>query len=115
MNDPNMKNFEGRIGRINRIHRGGGGFEAEGALGMSYYNSQRPRRRRHRVVSLLIVLTIVMMTLKTGMQLVLGDSAYEERVKNMAAGSLSDRLGAFVLQADPVSLALARQFRQIIH
>ena len=36
MYDPNMRDFYRRVGRIERTHAQGGGFEAAGTLGMTY-------------------------------------------------------------------------------
>ncbi len=114
MVDPNLKNFRGRVGRIARIHDKGGGFEAEGTLGMTYYNSHRPRRRQHRIIGALVVITAVLFCLKAGMYVTVGADVYAYRVAALASGTPTDRIGAYILQTDPVTLALAAQFRKIL-
>ena len=115
MVDRHRNEFQGRLGHIKHINAKGGGFEAEGALGMSYYNSHR-RRRHHvpRVLGVVIVLAAVLILLKAGMQLAIGADAYDFRIAAMKSGTTVDQWGAYLLHADPVTLALAAQFRRFI-
>ena len=115
MVDPHRREFQGRLGRIEHTHDAGGGFEAEGTLGMSYYNSHRRRRRSHRLLGVLFVTTVVLISLKAGMHVAIGADAYDYRVAAMKAGTKADQLGAYLLQADPVTLALAAQIRRFVH
>jgi hypothetical protein len=107
MADPNMRNFYRRVGRIERMHEQGAGFEAAGTLGMSYYNSlKRSRRRMTWLMPVALVLaTIVVM--KATILVNIGPEAYAERVAGLEAGTLADRMGAYVLQADPITQWLA--------
>ena len=114
MVDPNHDNFDGRLRRIERSHAGGAGFEAKGTLGQSYYTAHRPRRRSHRLISLALVIATVLLTLKASMQLAIGHDAYQFRVQTLREGSPVDRIGAMVLQVDPVSSAVADTMRKII-
>ncbi len=114
MVDRHRRDFQGRLGRIEYTHEAGGGFEAEGTLGMSYYNSRRRRRRMPRLLGVLTVMAVVLILLKAGMHVAVGADAYEYRVAAMKAGTQTDRFGAYILQADPVTLALAAQLRRII-
>lgn len=114
MVDRHRRDFQGRLGRIEHTHEAGGGFEAEGTLGMSYHNSRRRRRRMPRLLGVLTVMAVVMILLKAGMHVAIGADAYEYRVAAMKAGTQTDRFGAYILQADPVTLALVAQLRRII-
>lgn len=115
MVDPNMKNFQGRVGRINRQHDAGAGFEAEGTLGMSYYNSHRRRRRRPRALGIVIVAAIILFALKAGMYVAIGPDAYAYKVAALKGGTDADRMGAWLLQADPVTLAIAGQIHRVVN
>lgn len=115
MVDPNRRDFLGRVGRINRAHESGAGFEAEGALGMSYYNSLRRRRRRPRALGILIVSAVVFFGLKAGMHVALGPDSYDYRVAAMRTGGDVDRVGAWLLQSDPVTIGVADWIRRIIN
>lgn len=115
MVDRHRRDFQGRLGRIEHTHEAGGGFEAEGTLGMSYYNSHRRRRRRlPRLLGVLTVMAVVLIVLKAGMHVAIGADAYAYRVAAMKAGTQTDRFGAYLLQADPVTLALAAQLRRVV-
>jgi hypothetical protein len=104
MVDRNRVNFEGRIGRIEKMHASGAGFEAEGTLGMAYYNSLRPTQRRRSTWLLplaLIALTVIV--IKAGILSQIGADAYAARVAELSQGTFADRLGAYVLTADPLT------------
>ncbi|MBS0563208.1 MAG: hypothetical protein JSR87_01600 [Proteobacteria bacterium] len=112
MVDRNMQDFRGRLGRIGRIHRKGGGFEADGALGMAYYNAKRHPRRRPRLLFLLLFLAVALVGLKAGLMATIGPDAYGARLATLRQGTELDRLGAWVLTADPVTVTLAGQIRR---
>ncbi|MFZ5751072.1 MAG: hypothetical protein ACOY5U_08380 [Pseudomonadota bacterium] len=105
--DPQLRDFYGRIDRIEKIHEAGGGFEAAGTLGLSHYTRQR-RSRRHR--NWLFPLVLVMASIVAVKAVVLariGAEAYAQRVAVLAAGDTADRVGAYVLQADPLTVQVA--------
>lgn len=112
MVDRNMQDFRGRLGRIGRIHRRGGGFEAEGTLGMTYFHAKRHPRRRPRLLLLLLFLAVALAGLKAGLMAAIGPDAYAARLAVLRQGSDLDRLGAWVLTADRVTVALAGQLRR---
>jgi hypothetical protein len=112
MADPNTKNFQGRLKRIDHIHRAGGGFEAVGTLGKSYYTAHRSQRRSFRLFRLFLVIAIVLLALKVGMQLAVGADTYAFRVQQLQDGPISDQIGAAVLRADPVSSAIVAGIRK---
>jgi hypothetical protein len=107
MLDPNIQKFQQRVNRIEKTHANGGGFEAAGTLGMAYYNSLRssPRRRTWLFPVVLIALTI--MAIKVGVLVTVGETSYADRIAALRTGDLTDRIGAYVLQADPLTRELA--------
>ncbi len=107
MADPNLKNFNGRLRRIDAIHRAGGGFEASGTLGMSYYNNLRRRRSRGRWLASVVLLLVALVVIKAGVLASIGAASYDAHVETLRNGSTADRIGAYVLQADPLTLMLA--------
>ncbi len=113
MVDRNMSDFQGRLGRIERTHEAGGGFEANGTLGMAYYNAHRRRWRLPRWPGTLLVTALVLFGLKAGLHVAIGGDAYVQKVESLRQGSDTDRVGAWLLQADPVTLALATQLRRL--
>ena len=115
MVDRNLQNFYGRIGRIEDIHRAGGGFEAEGTLGMSYYNARRRRpRRRIGLLGPLAVVAMCVVGVKAVVHATIGAELYEERLADLRGGEGIARAGAYVLEADPVTLAIADRLRNLL-
>lgn len=104
--------FNSRIARIEDAHAKGHGFEASGALGRSFYTRSDLRyRRRHRLPVLRpILLALVLGTLAKGFLLHhLGSEDYNARVASLMAAQGFDRLGGWLMQADPATTALAHQ------
>lgn len=104
MRDPQAAVFNKRLRRIDRIHRRGGGFEASGTLGQSYYtNSRKPKTSIPRV---LIYTAGIIFGAKTLLISNLGLDDYLGRVSNLEKGSLVEQAGAVLMRADPVTLKL---------
>lgn len=116
MVDRNLQNFYGRLGRIEDIHRAGGGFEADGTLGMSYYNSRRRQgRRRIGVLGPLALIAMSVLGLKAAVHATIGAELYEARVAELRAGDGVYRAGAYVLQADPLTVAISEKIGALIN
>ncbi len=112
MVDRNLQNFYGRVGRIEKIHAAGGGFEAEGTLGMSFYNAKRNRAPRKGYLGPLVLILMTIVSIKAAVHASIGQEAYQERIARLEAGSWADRTGAYVLRADPLTLAISEQVRK---
>lgn len=116
MVDRNLQNFYGRIGRIEDIHRAGGGFEADGTLGMSYYNARRRRpRRRIGILAPLVVVAMGIVGVKAMVHATVGAEVYEERLAELRDSEGVARTAAYVLEADPVTLILSAQLRGLLN
>ena len=116
MVDRNLQNFYGRIGRIQKIHEAGGGFEADGTLGMSFYNARRRRpRRRLGILAPLALVAAVIVGVKSAVHATIGQELYDQRVAALATGDAVEKAGAYVLQADPVTRAIADRLRQLLY
>lgn len=108
MSDPGFAEFYSRIDKIEKARAKGYGFEAEGTLGRSFYQ-RRDRRFRFRIpllrqtLALLICATFV----KAMFLQQLGSESYQARVDKLMAAEGIDRLGGWLMQADPVTRALA--------
>jgi uncharacterized membrane protein YhaH (DUF805 family) len=113
MVDRNRMNFQGRIGRIEKVHDRGGGSEAPGTLGMTYYNARRRRRRFPRWPLTILVMLAILFLLKAMLHVSIGSSAYDYKVAALRNGTGLDRTGALLLQADPVTLLIADRIRWI--
>ena len=112
MSDPSIAEFNSRIARIEKARVKGHGFEAAGAIGRSHYTRSDPRyRRRFRLPVLRpIVFSLAFGTaLKALFLYQLGTTAYDDRVAGLLAGDGIDRVGGWLMQADPATTVLARQ------
>lgn len=105
MADPNLRDFYGRIYRIQKRHRRGGGFEATGTLGRSYFVP--PPSRSINIVRPLVMVVIAVTFVKVLMLAVIGPADYASRIAGLQAGGTIDRVGAVVMAVDPVTGFLA--------
>ncbi|WP_102222717.1 hypothetical protein [Acidimangrovimonas sediminis] len=112
MANPNLVDFEGRLKRIQKIRRSGGGFEASGALGRSAFN--RAPRRSVPIVGPLLIVLMAVFALKAVIYAKIGERAYESRVAELSAGKGVQPLGAFIMQSDPLTVALAQKVRPYV-
>ncbi len=115
MVDRNLQNFYGRLGRIERIHDAGGGFEADGALGMSYYKARRRPLRRAGFLGPLVLVVMTIVAIKAAVLATIGDERYAERIADLRSGTSVEHVGAYVLQADPLTVSIAGQLRKVMY
>jgi hypothetical protein len=101
------REFRKRLKRIDRIHRRGGGFEARGTLGQSFYTRQA-RRAARPVLKPALAMVLAVVTVKAVAAASMEEGAYLARVEALQAGSIGERAAAFVMAPDPVSQSLAR-------
>lgn len=106
MKDPQALAFNKRLKRINRIHRRGGGFEADGTLGQSFY-TRRNRARARSVLRPMVLMVGVVIVSKAVLHANLGNDEYLRRVSDLSQGSTVERAGALLMAADPVTLTVA--------
>lgn len=107
MLDPNLRDFQGRVARIEKTHAAGGGFEADGTLGMYYYNGLKVQRRRGTWIFPVALVFATVIALKAAVLAAIGVAAYAERIASLRSGGMIDVMGAWVLQADPVTVKLS--------
>lgn len=108
MSDPQMREFSGRLRRIDKIHRRGGGFEAAGTLGQSHYTRLRLRNERRPLLRPLVIFVSVITLFKGALLAAIGQTAYTGTLVNLAEGGLVDQIGGFIMSIDPVTLTLAQ-------
>lgn len=112
MSDVDANDFYRRIARIQRDHARGYGMEAEGTLGRSYYGRRRRQRVQKRSLfapALMLVLSFT--ALKGVLHAKIGDDVYAARVEALMAGQEFERLGGYIMQAGPITLAISRELR----
>jgi hypothetical protein len=107
MLDPNLRDFQGRVARIEKTHAAGGGFEADGTLGLYYYNSLKVQRRRGVWLFPTAMILATILFIKAGVLASIGAAAYGDRIAGLNSGGMVDIMGAWVLQADPLTVKVA--------
>ncbi|GHC25934.1 MULTISPECIES: hypothetical protein [Gemmobacter] len=107
MAEQDLGDFYARVARVEKARAKGYGFEADGTLGRSHY--QRPRSRRRRVLGPLLIVGLCVLGLKGAMHHQIGDASFQDRVVAMQASQGFERLGGFLMQADPVTLWISAQ------
>ena len=109
MSDPCILEFNERVQKIEKARAKGYGFEADGTLGRSHYTRRKARRAS---VSFPFLRPALAMTaggtvLKAIFLVNLGAAAYDSRVERLLDGHGFDRIGGWLMQADPVTIQLS--------
>jgi hypothetical protein len=112
MSDQNLKDFYTRISRIENMHAKGYGFEAVGTLGRSV--RPRPRQRWFPAFRSALFIMMAAFCLKAALHYRVGPELYDDRVSRLAEGQGFDRVGAVLMQADPITLWLADWLRETV-
>jgi hypothetical protein len=110
--DPNLNDFYSRVSRIEKSHAKGYGFEARGTLGRR--STIRSGSRLMRLVKPLALALILGLGLKGMIHYYVGAQTYEARVSALAAGAGFDPVGAWLMHADPVTLAISNQLQAVL-
>lgn len=103
--DPNLEDFYRRIARVQSAHSRGYGFEADGTIGRSHY--AKPSRRGFALFKAAAVVAICVIGLKATIHYHIGPDLYQERVDTLMVGEGFDRLGGWIMTADPATLWLS--------
>lgn len=108
MSDANRDDFGARLKRIDRTHR---------KVAQGYVTSVNhdgliiavPRRRRVRVpFGGIALIAMAVIGFKGLVHAHLGAVAYDERISSLSAGSSVEKVGAWIMQADPVTRAVSQ-------
>lgn len=111
MTDPNLKDFYGRVARIQKARARGYGFEAAGTLGRSYYS--RPAAPRRSVLGPVLFLVLCTVLLKGLIYQSIGADSYTQRVATLMTGDGIERAGGWLMQPEPVTVFVAEQITLI--
>ncbi len=109
--DPNLKDFQVRLRRIQKAHAKGYGFEARGTLGRSA--TLRRGNPLPRLAARLTVIVALAFVGKAALFYHVGAETYDARVAGLAKGEGMDPLAARLMQADPLTRALAGLAAQV--
>jgi hypothetical protein len=107
--DPNLNDFYSRVSRIEKSHAKGYGFEAKGTV--SRKATSQSGSRLMKLVKPLVVALVLGLGLKGLIHYYVGAQTYESRVSALAAGEGFDPIGAYLMHADPVTLAISGQLQ----
>lgn len=108
--DAQLQDFYARIARVEAAHARGLGFEAQGTWGRSHYN--RPNRRRPSILKPLLVTLLCVTTLKATILHQIGFETYTARVTELTATAGVDRIGGYLMTADPATVWIAGMMEQ---
>ncbi len=106
--------FNARLKKVRRSHdRLARGYKAKvGRDGLIVF---QPKRRRAGLPVRGILLTVVaFFAFKALVLLHLGDVAYSERADALAAGTVAEQVGAWVMQIDPVTHTIVTQIAPLL-
>ena len=101
MSDPNLEDFYVRVGRIERSHSMGYGFEAPDTLGRSFYRRLPVRRRP--VFRIGVFLFCFCFGMKGAIHYHMGAEAFDARVEAIDARGGFDAMQAFLMRSEPVT------------
>ena len=106
--------FERRMRRINRRHsRLSQGYTTK--VNDDGLVVARPRRRTSwTTIRGLALIVCVILIFKGFLHAQLGATAYEERVERLADGNVIEQVGAWVMTADPITLALSHHMSSLV-
>lgn len=62
----------------------------------------------------LLLVVVVMLLFKGVLHAHLGDAAYQERVEGLAAGNVIEQGGAWIMIADPITLAISKHASSLV-
>lgn len=109
MSDPNLVDFYDRVSRFERARSHGFAHQA-GVTSDSFPVPRMARVTRRRSVLLpLLFVTFAAFALKGAILHSVGTASYDDRVARLQAGEGFDRLGGWLMQADPVTRFMAGQ------
>lgn len=109
MADTNMQNFDRRMEKLIRKHQ---------RLARGYVPAitddglivARPRRSIRLPWRPFLWLAVAAFVVKVAAVSILGPEAYNAKVADLTAGTEMQRVGAWVMNADPITVALSEQF-----
>lgn len=115
MADAHLGDFYGRIHRIRKNYRSGGGFEAAGTLGRAYFVPPPPVHvvPTGRILRAGLYTLVAVTVLKALILANIGPTAYANRIATLQRGDAIARIGAVLMTADPATSFLATEIAAV--
>lgn len=119
MADANLEDFYARVDRIHKIGRHGtavattGFFRTARTTGSAGRGAARVRRQRMPIFRPLAIVLLVFVGLKGVIHAQVGAATYQKRIDALESGTAPERLSAYVLKADGMTIFLSNQIRQM--
>ncbi len=112
MADANYANFSKRMSAIEKRHRrmSRGYVQLVERDGILVPKARRTARRKFPLRGLALFLALFLV-FKGFLMVQLGDATYAERVSKLNSGTAIEQVGAWVMQADPISLWISQQVK----
>ncbi|WP_426033017.1 hypothetical protein [Cypionkella sp. TWP1-2-1b2] len=110
MADPNLVDFYNNVARFEKKRAKGYGFYPAGTLGRSYFNPPALKRRSYLLPLLLVLCAGI--GLKGMIYQSVGAKSYDQRVQALQVGEGFDRLGGWLMQADPATVFVAGKINE---
>jgi hypothetical protein len=108
--DPNLSDFYERLGRIEKAHAKGYGFEAPGTV-VRKPPSASLGLRLLRLLKPLMLMAALGIGLKGTILYFIGPQTYDSRLGALAAGTGIDPVGAWLMYPDPLTVLVAEQLQ----
>lgn len=112
MSDPNLEDFYMRVGRIERSHSMGYGFEAPDTLGRSFYRRLPVRRRP--IFRIGVFLFCFCFGLKGAIHYNMGEAQFERRVAEIEARGGFDAVQGFLMRPEPVTRLVSKGIATVV-
>lgn len=112
MSDPNLEDFYTRVGRIERAHSMGYGFEAPDTLGRSFYRRMPVRRRP--VFRIGVFLFCACFGMKGAIHYHMGEGAFERRVAEIEARGGLDAVQGFLMRPEPITRLVSQGIALVV-
>ncbi len=112
MSTQDLAAFYGRVARFEKARALGYGFEANGTLGRSFYN--KSRRKRPAIFGPLLIVATCVFGLKAAIHYKVGAADYADRVAQMQDQDGFSRLGATLMQVDPLTVYLSETLGKVL-
>ena len=111
MADPNLVDFYNNVARFEKKRANGYGFDAAGTLGRSHFQ-KTPKRRSWLMPTIMVLCAGI--GLKGMIYQSVGAKAYDQRVQALMVGEGFDRLGGWLMQADPATVFVAGKINEAL-